>query len=151
MKKFHSKSLIKKCTGIALAAGIGLGALGAFDTSVHAAEKTNYVMTNEIMQAEKMSMKQLQGAIQQKNDPFINQVKVFINKYFSESEFLWGKISDQLKIDIVDLLVGNKKDYSKKVDAGLKNHFKEVPAILKLATPGFKKDLIKLLDYLPNN
>ncbi len=32
-----------------------------------------------------------------KNDPFINQVKIFINKHFQESEFLWGKVSNPLK------------------------------------------------------
>lgn len=76
-------------------------------------------------------------------------MKIFINKHFQESEFLWGKVSNQLKTDIVDLLVGDEKDYYKKVDAELKNHCKEVPALLKLASPGFVKDWIKLLDYLP--
>ncbi|HFK1711701.1 MULTISPECIES: hypothetical protein [Bacillus] len=149
MKRFNHNLDIKKLTGIALASAIGFSGLGVLGTSVSAAENTNYVTVNQGIKAEDMSMRQLQDAVQQKNDPFINQVKIFINKHFQESEFLWGKVSKQLKIDIVDLLVGNEKDYSKKVDAGLKNHFKEVPALLKLASPGFVKDLIKLLDYLP--
>ena len=62
---------------------------------------------------------------------------------------MWGKVSNSLKTDIVDLLLGDEKDYSKKVDAGLKNHFKEVPTLLKFSSPAFFKDLIKLLDYLP--
>ncbi|PGS79358.1 hypothetical protein COC69_12460 [Bacillus cereus] len=150
MKKFYQKLVFKKLTGIALVGAIGFGSLGFLGTSVHAAENTNYTNVNQMVTAENISIKQLQAAIQQKNDPFINQVKIFINKHFKEAEFLWGKASTQLKIDIVDLLLGDKKDYSKKVDARLKKHVKEVPALLKLASPEFTKDLIKLLDYLPN-
>ncbi|PFN13056.1 hypothetical protein COJ72_23990 [Bacillus cereus] len=135
--------------GITLTSAIGFSGLGILGTSVHASENTNDVTINQMVKVEDMSIKQLQEAIQQKKDPFINQVKIFINKHFQEAEFLWGKVSNQLKTDIVDLLIGDEKDYSKKVDAGLKNHFKEVPALLKLASPGFLKDLIKLLDYLP--
>lgn len=135
--------------GITLASVICFGGLTVFGTSAIAAENTDYVNLNQTIKAEDMSIKQVQDAIQQKNDPFINQVKIFINKHFKESEFLWGKVSKQLKMDIVDLLLGNEQDYSMKVDAGLKNHFKEVPALLKMASPGFVKDLIKLLDYLP--
>ncbi|HDR4351021.1 TPA: hypothetical protein QCP51_005876, partial [Bacillus cereus] len=54
-----------------------------------------------------------------KNDPFINQVKIFITNHFEESEFLWGKVSSSLKEDIVDLLTGDKKDYSAKISKAL--------------------------------
>ncbi|MEC5306451.1 hypothetical protein [Bacillus thuringiensis] len=149
MKQFNHSVIMKKFVGVTLASTIGFSGLGVFGTSVHAAEYTNDVAINQLVKVEDMSLKQLQEAIQQKNDPFINQVKIFINKHFQEAEFLWGKVSNPLKTTIVDLLIGDEKDYSKKVDAGLKNHFKEVPALLKFASPGFLKDLIKLLDYLP--
>ncbi|MED2040103.1 hypothetical protein P4V58_23640 [Bacillus wiedmannii] len=149
MKRFNHSVIMKKFMGITLASAIGFSGFGVCETSVHAAKPTNNVVINQMVKVEDMSIKQLQEAIQQKNDPFINQVKIFINKHFQEAEFLWGKVSNQLKTTIVDLLIGDEKDYSKKVDAGLKNHFKEVPALLKLASPGFLKDLIKLLDYLP--
>ncbi|WP_242311779.1 MULTISPECIES: hypothetical protein [Bacillus cereus group] len=146
MKRFSHSVIMKKIVGVTLASAIGFSVFG---TSAHAAEYTNDVVINQLVKVEDMSLKQLQEAIQQKNDPFINQVKIFINKHFQEAEFLWGKVSNPLKTTIVDLLVGDEKDYSKKVDAGLKNHFKEVPALLKFSSPGFLKDLIKLLDYLP--
>ncbi|MGE8055840.1 hypothetical protein ACQKOD_18195 [Bacillus mycoides] len=149
MKQINHSVIMKKFIGITLASAIGFSGLGFLGTSVHASEDTNDVAINQMVKAEDMSIKQLQEAIQQKNDPFINQVKIFINKHFQEAEFLWGKVSNQLKTTIVDLLIGDEKDYSNKVDTGLKNHFKEVPALLKLASPGFVKDLIKLLDYLP--
>ncbi|MGU3443241.1 hypothetical protein ACLBXI_25655 [Bacillus cereus] len=149
MKQCNHSIIMKKFMSITLASTIGFSGLGVLGTSVHAAEHTDDVAINQMVKAEEMSMKQLQKAIQQKNDPFINQVKIFINKHFQEAEFLWGKVSNPLKADIVDLLIGEKKDYSKKVKAGLKNHLKEVPTLLKLASLGFTKDLIKLLDYLP--
>ncbi|PFQ61265.1 hypothetical protein [Bacillus thuringiensis] len=149
MKQFNHSVIMKKFVGVTLASAICFSGFGAFGTSVHAAEYTNNIAINQLVKVEDMSLKQLQEAIQQKNDPFINQVKVFINKHFQEAEFLWGKVSNSLKTTIVDLLIGDEKDYSKKVDAGLKNHFKEVPALFKFASPGFLKDLIKLLDYLP--
>lgn len=149
MKQINCSVIMKKFMGVTLASAIGFSGFGIWGTSVHAEEHTNDIAINQMVKAEDMSIKQLQEAIQQKNDPFINQVKIFINKHFQEAEFLWGKISNQLKTTIVDLLIGDEKDYSKKVDAGLKNHFKEVPAVLKLASPGFVKDLIKLLNYLP--
>ncbi|PGS68370.1 hypothetical protein COC69_26865 [Bacillus cereus] len=144
------QSNFKKLTGIALAGAIGFTSLGALGTSsVFAAEPTHDITAIQTIKAEDMSIKQLQDAIQQKNDPFINQVKLFINKHFQKSEFLWGKVSNQLKIDIVDLLLGEKKDYSRKIDAALANHVKEVPALLGIANLEFIKDLILLLDYLP--
>ncbi|PGM61810.1 hypothetical protein CN952_29180 [Bacillus cereus] len=149
MKRFNYSVTMNKFMDITLASAIGFSGFGVFGTSVQAAEYTNDVAINQLVKVEDMSLKQLQEVIQQKNDPFINQVKVFINKHFQEAEFLWGKVSNPLKITIVDLLIGDEKDYSKKVDAGLKNHFKEVPALLEFASPGFLKDLIKLLDYLP--
>lgn len=149
MRKSNRKSHMKKFTGITLASAICFSSLYVFGTNVIAAENINHSTINQSIKAENMSIKQLQDAIQQKNDPFINQVKIFINKHFKESEFLWEKVSKQLKLDIIDLLLGNEKDYSKKVDAGLKNHFKEVPDLLKMASPGFVRDLIKLLNYLP--
>ncbi|MED2765820.1 hypothetical protein P4283_28015 [Bacillus thuringiensis] len=149
MGNLNREFKMHKLTGIALASLIGFGSMGVFSTGVSASENKNHVTVNHTVQAEDMSLKQLQDAIQQKNNLFINQVKIFINKHFRESELLWGKISKQLKLDIIDLLVGSEKDYSKKIDAGLKNHFTEVPALLRLASPGFVKDLYKLLDYLP--
>ncbi|EXY05173.1 MULTISPECIES: hypothetical protein [Bacillus cereus group] len=149
MKRFNHSVIMKKFMGVTLASAIGFSGFGILGTSVHAAEYTNDVALNQMVKAEDMSIKQLQEAIQQKNDPFINQVKIFINKHFQEAEFLWGKVSNSLKTTIVDLLIGDEKDYSKKIDAALKNHFKEVPALLKLGSPGFVKDLIKLLNYLP--
>ncbi|HGA1022462.1 TPA: hypothetical protein ACIQN7_002807 [Bacillus cereus] len=146
MRQFNHSVIMKRFMGITIASTIGLSGVG---TSAHAAEHTNNVAINEIAKVDYMSMKQLQEAIQHKNDPFINQVKIFISKHFQEAEFLWGKVSNSLKTDIVDLLLGDEKDYSKKVDAGLKNHFKEVPTLLKFSSPAFFKDLIKLLDYLP--
>ncbi|HDR6318673.1 TPA: hypothetical protein QCU53_005547 [Bacillus thuringiensis] len=149
MKKINHSVIMKRFMGITLASAIGFSGLGVFGLSVHASEDTNDVAINQMVKVEDMSIKQLQEAIQQKNDPFINQVKIFINKHFQEAEFLWGKVSNQLKTNIVDLLIGDEKDYSKKVTAVLKNHFKEVPTFLKLVSPGFVKDLIKLLNYLP--
>ncbi|PGS77494.1 hypothetical protein COC69_19725 [Bacillus cereus] len=149
MKRFNQSVIMKKFAGVTLASAISFSGFGVFGTSVYAAEYTNDVAINQLLKVEDMSLKQLQEAIQQKNDPFINQVKIFINKHFQEAEFLWGKVSNPLKTTIVDLLLGDEKDYSKKIDAGLKKHFKEVPALLKFASPGFLKDLIKLLDYLP--
>ncbi|WP_265619972.1 hypothetical protein [Bacillus paramycoides] len=37
-----------------------------------------------MVKAEDISIKQFQEVIQQKNNPFINQVKIFINKHFQE-------------------------------------------------------------------
>ncbi|OQR53389.1 hypothetical protein [Bacillus sp. CDB3] len=145
MKRSNRKLNMKKGTVIALASAISFSSLGVLGVSVHAVENTN----NVTIKAEDMSIKQLRNAIQQKNDPFINQVKIFIDKHFQESEFLWGKVSKKLKINIVDLLVGNEEEYSKKVDAIRKNHLKEATALLLFASPEFVKDLIKLLDYLP--
>ncbi|HDX9707862.1 TPA: hypothetical protein ROY17_005662 [Bacillus thuringiensis] len=149
MWKSNQKFKVNRFKSIAIASVISFGSIGIWGSSVHAADDTNYAAIHHTVKAEDISLKQLQDTIKQKNDPFINQVKIFINKHFQESEFLWGKVSKQLKLDIIDLLVGNEKDYSKKIDAGLKNHFKEVPNLLKLASPGFIKDLYKLLDYLP--
>ncbi len=59
-----------------------------------------------------ITIAQLQDAIQHKNDSFINQVKIFIDKHKAESVYLWGKVSTSLKNDIVDLLTGDKKQYS---------------------------------------
>lgn len=145
MKRSNRKLNMRKLTGIALASAISFSSLGVLGISVHAVENTN----NVAIKAEDMSIEQLRRAIQQKDDPFINQVKIFIDKHFQESEFLWRKVSKQLKINIVDLLVGNEKEYSKKVDAIRKNHWAEATAVLLLASPEFVKDLLKLLDYLP--
>ncbi|KFN01228.1 hypothetical protein [Bacillus clarus] len=49
----------------------------------------------------------------------------------------------------VDFLLEDEKDYSRKVDTGLRNHFKEVPVLLKSASLAFVRDLMKLLNYLP--
>ncbi|PGS78014.1 hypothetical protein COC69_17195 [Bacillus cereus] len=152
MKHSNQKLNIKKITGIALVSAIGftsLGALGTKTSSVYAAEPTYDIAATQTIKAEDMSIKQLQDAIQQKNDPFINQVKIFIDKHFQKSELLWEKVSKQLKIDLIDLLLGNEKDYSKKIDDALAKHVKEVPTLLDVASLEFIKDLILLLDYLP--
>ncbi|PFJ17278.1 hypothetical protein COD67_09930 [Bacillus cereus] len=149
MKVIKLKSLIKQCTSIALASVIGISGLGAFGTDVSAAENVSHVKMNSINQNQEMTIPQLQDAIQQKNDPFINQVKLFINKHFEESEFLWIKVSTSLKKDIVDLLTGDEKDYSTKINNGLINHFREIPSLLKQASPQFKREILQLLNYLP--
>ncbi|QHV47721.1 hypothetical protein C1N66_32625 (plasmid) [Bacillus cereus] len=149
MKIIKSKLLIKQCTSIALAGVIGISGLGAFGTSVSAAENESHVKVNSIDQNKEMTIPQLQNAIQQKNDPFINQVKLFINKHFEESVFLWGKVSTSFKKSIVDILTGDEKDYSTKINKGLINYLKEVPSLLKQASPKFKRDILQLLNYLP--
>ncbi|HDR6822431.1 hypothetical protein [Bacillus thuringiensis] len=144
-----SKSIVKKCTSIALTGVIGISGLGIFATNVGAAENISHVKVSIMSQNQEMTISQLQDAIQQKNDPFINQVKIFINKHFEESEYLWGRVSTALKNDIVDLLTGNQKDYSTKINKVLINHYREVPSLLKEASPQFKREIIKLLNYLP--
>ena len=57
-------------------------------------------------------------------------------------------MSTSLKNDIVDLLTGDKKNYSNKINRALVKHFREVPKLLKLASPEFKKEIIQLLNYL---
>ncbi|MEC5308858.1 hypothetical protein, partial [Bacillus thuringiensis] len=147
MKRMHSKSLRKQGTSIALAGVIGVSGLGVFGTSVSAAENenVNHVQVNPVSQNQIMTIAQLQNAIQQKNDPFINQVKIFINKNFKESEFLWGKVSNSLKQDIVDLLIGDKKEYSAKINRALLYHFMEVPSLLRQASPQFITEITQLL------
>jgi len=142
------KSFVKQCTGIALASMIGCSGIGVCATNVSAAENANPAPMYQSLQAEVMTITQLQDAIQHKNDPFINQVKIFIDKHKTESEFLWGKVSTSLKNDIVDLLTGDKKHYSNKINKALVKHFREVPKLLKLASPEFKKEIIQLLKYL---
>ncbi|MEC3262202.1 hypothetical protein P9052_31140 [Bacillus cereus] len=149
MKVIQTKSLVKRCTSIALAGVIGVSGLGAFGTSVSADENVSYVKANQVIQNQDMTISQLQDAIQQKNDPFINQVKIFINKHFQESEFLWGKVSNSLKKDIVDILTGDEKDYSAKINKALINYYREVPSLLRQATPKFKREILQLLNYLP--
>lgn len=146
--KTKEKSLVKQCTSVALASMIGFCGLGVFGTSVNAAENTNQVTMNPSLQAEEMTITQLQDTIQHKDDPFINHVKIFIDKHKTESEFLWGKVSTSLKRDIVSILTGDPKDYSNKINKALLNHFREVPSLLKLASPEFKKEIIQLLNYL---
>ncbi|PGK37508.1 hypothetical protein CN907_16650 [Bacillus anthracis] len=148
MKTRKPKTFVKQCTGITLASMIGCSGLGVFATNVSAAENTNQVPMNQSIQAEVMTITQLQDAIQNKNDPFINHVKIFIDKHKEESEVLWGKVSSSLKNDIVNLLTGDKKDYSNKINRALVKHFREVPKLLKLASPEFKKEIIQLLKYL---
>ncbi|AJQ62524.1 hypothetical protein BTT_61830 (plasmid) [Bacillus thuringiensis serovar morrisoni str. 4AA1] len=148
MKARKPKSFVKQCTGIALASLIGCSGLGVFATSVNAAENTNQVTMNPSLQAENMTITQLQNAIQHKDDSFIIHVKIFIDKHKEESEVLWGKVSSSLKKDIVNILTGEKKDYSTKINRALVRHFREVPSLLKLATPEFKKEIIQLLKYL---
>ncbi|AMR88610.1 hypothetical protein P4388_10980 [Bacillus thuringiensis] len=149
MKVIQTKSLVKRCTSIALAGVIGVSGLGAFGTSVSADENVSHVKANQVIQNQDMTISQLQDAIQQKNDPFINQVKIFINKHFQESEFLWGKVSNSLKKDIVDILTGDEKDYSAKINKALINYYREVPSLLRQATPKFKREILQLLNYLP--
>nr|WP_238439331.1 hypothetical protein [Bacillus cereus]QHV08243.1 hypothetical protein C1N82_34180 [Bacillus cereus] len=50
---------------------------------------------------------------------------------------------------IVDILTGDEKDYSTKINKGLINYLKEVPSLLKQASPKFKRDILQLLNYLP--
>ncbi|EJP81796.1 hypothetical protein [Bacillus cereus] len=149
MRIIKLKSAVKQCTSLALAGVIGISGLGAFGTSVSADENVSHVNTKQMNQNQVMTIPQLQDAIQQKNDPFINQVKIFIANHFQESEFLWGKVSNSLKKDIIDLLMGDEKDYSAKISKALINHFIEVPSLLKQASPEFKRDIIQLLKYLP--
>ncbi|MEE2015667.1 hypothetical protein P4V61_27400 [Bacillus thuringiensis] len=149
MKVIQTKSLVKRCTSIALAGVIGVSGLGAFGTSVSAAENVSHVKANQVIQNQDMTISQLQDAIQQKNDPFINQVKIFINKHFEESEYLWGRVSNSLKKDIVDILTGDEKDYSAKINKALINYYREVPSLLRQATPKFKREILQLLNYLP--
>ncbi|MGN4787801.1 hypothetical protein [Bacillus cereus group sp. MYBK209-1] len=144
-----SKFMVKQCTNLALASVIGISGLGILGTSVSAAENVSHVNAKQVSQNQVMTIPQLQDAIQQKNDPFINQVKIFITNHFEESEFLWGKVSSSLKEDIVDLLTGDEKDYSAKISKALINHFMEVPFLPKQASPEFKRELIRLLNYLP--
>ncbi len=148
MKARKPKSFVKQCTGIALAGMIGCSGLGVFATSASAAENMNQVTLNPSLQAEEMTITQLQSAIQHKDDPFINQVKIFIDKHNQESEVLWGKVSTSLKKDIVNILTGDKKDYSTKINRALVRHFREVPTLLRLASPEFKTEIIQLLKYL---
>ncbi|HDR4766482.1 TPA: hypothetical protein ACQ75Q_003833 [Bacillus thuringiensis] len=148
MKARKTKLFVKQCTGIALAGLIGCSGLGFFATSASAAENTNQVTMNSSLQTETMTITQLQSAIQHKDDPFINQVKIFIEKHSEESEVLWGKVSTSLKKDIINILTGDKKDYSTKINRALVRHFREVPTLLKLASPEFKKEIIQLLKYL---
>ncbi|MFL1673181.1 hypothetical protein [Paenibacillus dendritiformis] len=148
MKTKRPKSLVKKCTGIALASVIGFSSLGVFATSVSAAENKNQVNVNQSLKAEEITITQLRVTIQHKDDPFINHVKIFIDKHLEESEFLWGKVSNSLKRDIVDLLTGDKKDYSYKVSRALIVHFLEVPSLLKSSSAEFKKEILQLLKYL---
>ncbi|MGY1423378.1 hypothetical protein [Bacillus cereus] len=63
---------MKRFMGITLASAIGFSGLGVFDTSFHASVNTNDVAINQMVKVEDMSIKQLQEATQQKNDPFIN-------------------------------------------------------------------------------
>ncbi|PDY58785.1 hypothetical protein COM88_29550, partial [Bacillus cereus] len=70
MKARKPKSFVKQCTGIALASMIGCSGIGVFATSVSAAENTNPAPMNQSLQAEVMTITQLQDAIQHKNDPF---------------------------------------------------------------------------------
>ncbi|EJQ97470.1 hypothetical protein II5_05951 [Bacillus cereus MSX-A1] len=108
------KSFVKQCTGIALASMVGCSGIGVFATNVSAAETANPAPMNQSLQVEVITIAQLQDAIQHKNDPFINQVKIFIDKHKAESEFLWGKVSTSLKNCIIDLFTGDQKQYSNK-------------------------------------
>ncbi|AFQ15657.1 hypothetical protein P9Y62_07510 [Bacillus thuringiensis] len=149
MKIMKSKSVAKKCSSFILAGAIVISGSGTFATNVGAAENISHVKVNTMSQNQEMTISQLQDAIQQKNDPFINQVKLFINKHFEESNYLWGRVSTSLKKDIVDLLIGDQKDYSTKINKALINHFREVPSLLKQASPQFKREIMQLLNYLP--
>ncbi|MEC3022075.1 hypothetical protein P9Z80_33560, partial [Bacillus cereus] len=66
-----------------------------------------------------------------------------------ESEFVWGKVSNSLKKDLVDILTGDEKDYSAKINKALINYYREVPSLLRQATPKFKREILQLLNYLP--
>ncbi|MEV3098955.1 hypothetical protein ABNE14_19725 [Paenibacillus larvae] len=148
MKTKRPKSLVKKCGGIALASVIGFSTFGIFAASASAAENTKQVYANQSLKAEEMTITQLRNTFQHKDDPFINHVRIFIDKHLEESEFLWGKVSDSLKRDIVDLLTGDKKDYFYKVNRALIVHFIEVPSLLKSSSAEFNKEILQLLNYL---
>lgn len=62
---------------------------------------------------------------------------------------MWGKVSTSLKKDIVDLLTGDEKDYLAKINKGLINYLREVPSLLKQASPQFKREILQLLNHLP--
>ncbi len=140
MKARKPKSFVKQCTGIALASMIGCSGIGVFATSVSAAENTNPAPMNQSLQAEVMTITQLQDAIQHKNDPFINQVKnLLINtrqnqNFYGESEYFIEKRHCRLTHR-------GQKNYSNKINRALVKHFREVPKLLKLASPEFKKKL----------
>lgn len=138
-----------KLKNIVLASIIGFSGVGIAGTSVSAAKNTNNVNMHQSIKAEDMSIKQLQDAIQPKQDPFIDNVKILIDIHFNELEPLWKSTSMPLKEDIVNLLLGDEKEYSPKVDAGLKKHFNEISVLFKSANPVLQLDLIKLLEYLP--
>ncbi len=66
MKVIKSKSLVKQCTSIALAGVIGVSGLGAFGSSISAAENISHVKEKQVTQNYDISISQLQDAIQQK-------------------------------------------------------------------------------------
>lgn len=85
------KSFVKQCTGIALASMIGCSGIGVFATNVSAAENANPAPMYQSLQAEVMTITQLQDAIQHKNDPFINQVKYLLINIRQNQNFYGGK------------------------------------------------------------
>ncbi|HDX9708042.1 TPA: hypothetical protein ROY17_005864 [Bacillus thuringiensis] len=145
----NQKLEVKKLKYIVLASIISFSGFSVVGTRVSAAENVNDVNINQSIQVEDMTIKQLQDAIQHKQDPFIDGVKIIINTHFNELEFLWKSTSTSLKTDIINLLLGDEKEYSKKTDAGLKKHFNEISILFKSASPVLQLDLIKLLEYLP--
>ncbi|PGS60697.1 hypothetical protein COC69_33230 [Bacillus cereus] len=139
----------KKLKNIVLASIIGFSGFSIAGTSVSAAENTNDVNMHQPIKAEDMSIKQLQDALQHKQDPFIDNVKILIDIHFNELELLWKSTSTPLKEDLVNLLLGSEKEYYQKVDAGLRKHFNEISVLFKSTSPVLQLDLIKILEYLP--
>ncbi|MGE6964178.1 hypothetical protein ACQKIW_30940 [Bacillus thuringiensis] len=141
------KSLaLKQYTHLALASTIGFSMLGT--STVIAAEKVNFEGVNQSIKYEDITIEQLLTQMQA-NNVFISHVKFFINKHFNESNFLWSKVSKPLKRNIVDLLLGSEKDYSRKLQKIISQHYVEALSLLKQASKPFMKDFIQLLNYIP--
>ncbi|MGN4669636.1 hypothetical protein ACTFRP_29030 [Bacillus cereus group sp. MYBK234-1] len=168
MKQFNKKLTIKKLTGLALASAIGFNSFGALETNVYAAEHTHDRATSQTIKTEDMSLKQLQDALQYKHYPYLNNIKLFIDRHFNELEILWQTASEPfitpwqtasepLKTALVNFLLGDlgdEKKYYKGMYDIMASHDLEFYVIINKAnnkatlSEAFKLDLSKLITGL---
>ncbi|MGX5634325.1 hypothetical protein [Bacillus thuringiensis] len=168
MKQFNQKLNIKKLTGIALASAIGFSSFGALETNVYAAERTPDRAAIQTLTTEDMSLKQLQDALQHKHYPYLNNIKLFIDRHFNELEILWQSASEPfitpwpstgepLKTALINFLLGDLGDeqkYYKGMHDIIVNHDLEFYVIINKAnnkatlSEAFKLDFSKLITSL---